>query len=198
MSTRAGRTARPPAEHPRHPARRPALGHARLCRTSARQDAADRPHRQRRREFQERLLHDVAMLAQPRVAIERRLRAQARRHEQLHRVPGGDEQLSEGAPAGGLRHGVRRQVPHGRGERRAAPGIRVFRDPQGPGQVLRHRVQPQRRAARGEERLLHHRRHRHRARLVAARSPGPAMDDDPRPQGAAQLLYAGGQVQTRL
>ena len=135
MSTRAGRTAQPSAEHPRHPARRPALGHARLRRTSARQDAADRPHRQRRREFQERLLHDVAVLAQSRVAIERRLRAQARGHEQLHRVPGGDEQLSEGAPAGGLRHGVRREVPHGRGQRRAAPGVRIFRDPQGPGQV---------------------------------------------------------------
>ena len=52
------------------------------------------------------------------------------------------------------------------------PGVRVFRHPQGPGQVLRHRVQSQRRAARGEERLLHHRRHRHRPRLVTARSRG--------------------------
>ena len=58
----------------------------------------------------------------------------------------------------------------GEGNDEPRPGVRLFRHPQGSGKVLRHRVQPQRRAARGEERLLHHRRHRHRADWVAARS----------------------------
>ena len=154
----AGRTAAAPAQHPVRAARRSPGGHARLRRAPLRQDAADRSHRERRRELQERLLHDVAVLAEPGVAPERRLRAQARRDQQLHRVPGRDEQLSQGAAAGRLRDRLRRQVPHGRGQRRAASGLRLLRHAQGPGQVLRHRVQPQRRAARGQVRLLHDRR----------------------------------------
>ena len=62
--------------------------------------------------------------------------------------PAGDEQFSQGAAAGGLCHGLRRQVPHGRGQRRAEAGLRLLRHAQGPGQIFRHRVQLQRRAAR--------------------------------------------------
>ena len=70
--------------------------------------------------------------------------------------------LSQRASRRRVHDGLRRQVPHGRGQRRAAAGVRLLRDPQGPGQVFRHRVQHQRRAARGQERLLHDGRHRHR------------------------------------
>ena len=146
----------------------------------------------------ERLLHDVALLAEPGVDPQRPLRPQARRDQQLHRVPGRDDQLSQGAAAGRLRHRLHRQVAHGRGERRAAAGLRLLRHAQGPGQVLRHRVQRRWRAARGHARLLHARRHRPRARLAAARSRRQAVPADARPQGAAQLLLAGAEVRARL
>ena len=71
----------------------------------------------------------------------------------------------------GLRHRLRRQVAHGREQRRAASRLRLLRHAQGAGQVLRHRVQLQRPAPREAPRLLHLGRHRHRARLAAHRSP---------------------------
>ena len=46
--------------------------------------------------------------------------------------------------------------------------------------------------------LLHARRHRHGARLAAARSRRQAVPADARPQGAAQLLHAGAEVRARL
>ena len=113
-------------------------------------------------------------------------------------LPAALETFPEGAAAVRVHDGLRRQVAHGREQRRAAARLRLLRHPQGAGQVLRHRVQLQRREARGQARLLHDRGHRHRARLAAARSPAEAVDDDPRPQGDAQLLHAGKDVRARV
>ena len=56
---------------------------------------------------------------------------------------------------GGVRHRLRRQVSHGGGERRTSARLRLLRHSQGTGQVLRYRVQLQRRAAGGGQGLLH-------------------------------------------
>ena len=66
---------------------------------SAPEDAAHRSHRQRRRELPQRLLHDVAVLAEPGLAAERRVRAPARRHRQLHRASGRARDVPESAAA---------------------------------------------------------------------------------------------------
>ena len=186
------------AERARRAPRRPAVGHAGLRRQGIREDAADRSDCRRGRQLQECVRHDVALFAEPRLAAHRRVRPPPRRDQQLHRAAGGARDVSEGAAAVRVRHGLRRQVAHGREQRRAAARLRLLRHPQGAGQVLRHRVQLQRREARGQARLLHDGRHRHRARLAAARSPAEAVDADPRPQGDAQLLHAGTEVRARV
>ena len=66
--------------------------------------------------------------------------------------PAALDSFPEGAAAGWLRDRLRRQVAHGREQRRAAARFRLLRHPQGPGQIFRHRVQLQRRAARGQAR----------------------------------------------
>ena len=176
-----------------------ALGHARLRRTSLRQDAADRPHRQRGREFHERLLHDVAVLAEPRVAPERRLRPQARRDQQLHRVPGTADQLSRASCiSAATRPRMSASTTWARGTTSRGRASTTSSRTKGQGKYFgtEFNMNGERREVR--QRLLHHRRHRHRARLAAARSRRQAVDDDPRPQGAAQLLHAGAEVRERL
>ena len=187
-----------PAERAGRAPRRSALGRAGLRRQGTGEDAADRSDCRRGRQLQERVRHDVAVLSEPRLAAHRRLRPPARRDQQLHRAARGARHVSEGASAIRLCHGLRRQVAHGREQRPAAARLRLLRHSPGAGQVLRHRVQLQWRAARGQARVLHHRGHRHRARLAAARSPAEAVDDDPRPQGDAQLLHAGEEVRARV
>ncbi len=174
------------------------MGRARICGPPARTHAADRSDRERGRELPQCLLHDVAVLAEPGLAAERRLCPSSRRHQQLHRAARRAGDVSEGAAARGIRHGLRRQVAHGREQRRAPSGVRLLRDAQGAGAVFRHRVQLQWPAPREAARLLHLRRHRHRARLAADRSPAETVDADPRPQGDAQLLHAGAEIRTRL
>ena len=197
QATRCG-TGAGTTERARRAPRRPPVGHAGLRRQGIREDPADRSDCRRGRQLQECVRHDLALFAEPRVAAHRRVCPPARRDQQLHRAAGGARDVSQGAAAVRVHDGLRRQVAHGREQRRAAARLRLLRHPQGAGQVLRHRVQLQRRKARGQARLLHDRGHRHRARLAAARSPAEAMDDDPRPQGDAQLLHAGKDVRARV
>ena len=66
---------------------RPALGLHGRRRASVPQDAQHRPARERGHPVLERVLHQLAVLAEPRQLPERALRAQPSGHQQLHRVP---------------------------------------------------------------------------------------------------------------
>ena len=116
-------------------------------RPSVPQDAEHRSRRQRRRPLPQRVLHQLAVLAQPRQLPERPLRAQPSGDQQLHRVPGQHPQLSAAAARRRLQDRLHRQVAHGRGERREAARLRLLGQPQGPGAVLRHAVQRRRQPA---------------------------------------------------
>ena len=134
----------PTPERAGDPHRRPAVGRDELRRASAAQDAEPRPAGRRRRAVRQHVRHHLALLAQPRVAAERPLRAPPRRAEQLHRVSRLAAQLPQAPARGRLRNGLLRQVAHGRDQRRAAHRLRLLDEPPRPGQLLRQRVEHQR------------------------------------------------------
>ena len=133
------------------------------------EDAEHRPPRQGRRAVREHVLHDVALLAEPGVDPHRPLRAHGHGvRDNFTELPTDARPLADAAARAGLRDGLHRQVAHGRGQRRAAARLRLLRHAQGAGQILRHRVEHQRRGLEAHQGLLHHDRHRHGARLAEA------------------------------
>ncbi len=72
----------------------------------------------------------------------------AHRHgvaQQLHRIPRLSPELPQAPARGGLRDGLLRQVAHGRDQRQPAHRLRLLDEPPRPGQLLRQRVEHQRR-----------------------------------------------------
>ena len=95
-----------------------------------------------------------------------------------------------------LRDRLHRQMAHGR-ERRAAHRLRFLDEPQGPGKLLRQRVQHRRHPADAQG-LLHDRRDGPRGR-VAQTQTGTAVPAGPRPQGPARRAdRAGAEIRARL
>ena len=188
----------PPGAPPQRrlrPLRRPSLGLHGRCRASVSQDAQHRPDRERGHPVLERVLHEFAVLAEPRQLPQRALRAQPSGHQQLHRVSCHHSQLSAAPPRRGLPHGLYRQMAHGRGQRREAPGIRLLGEPQGPGSVLRHAVQ-RRRPPSGHQGLLRARRHEPGNGL--AENGAAAVFPQPGSQGAARAVDPGAEIRARL
>ena len=75
------------AERHLRPVRRPAMGLHGRRRTSLPEDAQHRSRCERRDPVLERVLHELAVLAEPGELPERPLRARTPGHQQLHRVP---------------------------------------------------------------------------------------------------------------
>ncbi len=154
------------------------------------EDAAHRPDRHGRRELRERLPHDAAVLAQPRVDRHRPVREPPRRDRQrrARRAEPPVAELPRHPAAAGLRHGPRRQMAHGQ-QCEPAPGLLALGQLPGPRQHRRPGAQHRRRRAQAHR--LHHRpAQRARAGLHRA-PPRPPVLAVPRAQGGAPRRVPG-------
>ena len=174
------------AERRLRPVRRPAMGLHGRRRTSVPEDAQHRSHCERRASGSRTRSARSSLCSPSRASFLSGL--YAHRHQVINNFtefPTQHPELSAAPARRRIQHGVHRQVAHGRGQRREAPGVRLLGQPQGPGPVLRHAVQ-HRRPATGHQGLLLARRHEPGDRL--AEDGAAAVLAHGRSQGAARPL----------